>query len=152
MRNVFIETAGIVRKTNPVAKVNGAKTEAMYDDKGRAIMVPFQVRDLISTGSANLTRVAETTIIAAVAATLLDLVYVAGSNTSNVAIRVDLRYGTGGAVIDSMVIPAASITEKQYKVPFPMSEVAQPITAQVNQSGEISDSPVIVTAIAAQNI
>ena len=96
--------------------------------------------------------VAETTVISAVASVYLDLIYVGGSNTSTNAIRVDLRYGTAGTVIDTLVIPAGNVAEKKYSVPFPMNATAQPITAQVNQAGEISDSPVTITALAVQNI
>lgn len=151
-QRIKIESAGEARTTNPAAVLDGQEVKQRFDDLGRAVMTPYQVRDLISTGSATLARVSETTVISGVAATLLDLVYVTGSNTSSVAIRVDLRYGTAGAVIDSMVVPATNVTEKQYRIPYPMSEVAQAITAQVNQGGEISDSPVTVTAIAVRNV
>ena len=148
----IIEGEGITRTTNPLKKVDGQPAVPSFDYLGRQITYPYQIRGLISTGSANLSLIAETTIISGIASTLLDLVYVTGSNTSVNAIRVDLRYGTNGSVIDSMVIPVGSTTEKQYRIPYPMSEVAQSITAKLNQAGEISDSPITITALAIQNV
>ena len=150
--NAPIKVGGTARQTNPTAVRDGARVSASYDDLGRQVMTPYQVRDLISTGSATITRVAETAIISGVASTLLDLLHVSGANTSGVAIRVDLRYGTAGSIIDSLVIPATSVAEKNYTIPYPMSEVAQAITAQTTQTGDISDSPVTITMVAVRNI
>jgi hypothetical protein len=144
-------TVAVARTTNPTALADGTFTPLSSDDLGRLLTIPYQVRDLISTGVATLTRVTETTIISGVASTLLDLVYVSGSNTSSVAHKVILKYG--GVDIDTMVIPATNTITKSYQIPIPMSEVAQAISAQVVEtSGEISDSPVSITAIAVRNI
>lgn len=143
---------GLSRQSNPTAIVHGNPVSPSYDDLGRQVMTLHQVRDLISTGSVTLTRVAESAVISGVASTLLDLIYVTGSNTSGVAIQVNFRYGTAGSIIDSMVIPATSVAQKQYSIPIPMSEVAQAITAQSAQTGDISDSPVTITMLAVQNV
>jgi hypothetical protein len=146
-----IKTGGVARTTNPTAVADGDRINASYDDVGRALTVPYQVRDLISTGVATLTRVTETTIISGVASVLLDLIYASGSNTSSVSRKVILKYG--GVDIDTMVIPATDTIIKSYPIPIPMSEVAQAISAQVVEtSGEISDSPVSITAIAIRNV
>ena len=143
---------GVARTANPTAIADGNPINPAFDDLGRQVMTLHQVRDLISTGSATLTREAESAIIAGVASTLLDLIYVTGSNTSGAAISVDFRYGTGGSIIDSMTIPATGISQKQYSIPIPMSEVAQAITAQTTQTGDISDSPITITMLAVRNV
>jgi len=144
-------TLAVARTTNPTALADGTFTPLSADDVGRLLTTPYQVRDLISTGVATLTRTTETTVISGVASVLLDLVYVSGSNTSSVAHKVILKYG--GVDIDTMVIPATNTITKSYQIPIPMSEVAQAISAQVVEtSGEISDSPVSITAIAVRNV
>lgn len=143
---------GIARTVNPTAVSDAAEVRASFDDLGRQVMTLYQVRDLIATGSATLTLAQETTILGGVASTLQDVIMVTGANTSGVALRVDLRYGTGGSVIDSIVIPANDVVSKNYVIPYPMSEVAQAVTAKLNASGEISDSPITITMIAIKNI
>lgn len=148
-----IKIGGTARQTNPTAVPNATRVAASYDDLGRQLMRPFQVRDLISTGSAVLTRVSETTVLSAVAATFLDLIMVTGANTTGVAVQVDLRSGTGNGIADSLVIPASSSATKSFTIPYPATVTAQPWTAQWSGStGEISDSPITITMLASQEI
>ena len=143
---------GIARTANPVAAANAVPVSATYDDLGRQVITPYQVRDLVSTGFATLALAAETAVISGVAGTLIDIVSITGANTSGAALRVDIRTGTGGSVVDSLVIPAASVASKTYHVPLPASEAAQAWTARVNNAGEISDSPVSITMVGIQNV
>ena len=144
--------SGVARTTNPTATSDGGSIAASFDDVGRQVMTVHQVRDLISTGSATLTRGTETTIITAVAATFLDVIFVSGSNTSGNALRVDLRQDVGGSVIDTLVIPATNTAKINYEVPYPAAATGGAITAKINSSGEISDSPVTITVLAARNV
>lgn len=150
--NKPIKIGGRARQTNPTAVFDTERVEATFDDLGRQIVVPFQVRDLIATGSATLTRGTETSIIAGVASTLQDIVTVTGANTSGNAITVDIRFGTAGSIIEKITIPATSSASKQYQVPIPMSEVAQAITGQTTGISDQSDSPVTITILAVRNI
>ena len=147
------EGDGIVRQTNPTAKLDGQPAVPSFDDLGRQLTRPFQVRDLISTGSAVLTRISETTVLAAVAATFLDLIVVTGANATGVAVQIDIRSGTANGIADSLVIPANSSATKSFTIPYPATEMAQPWTAQWSGStGEISDSPITITAIASREV
>lgn len=147
-----VKVGGVARQTNPAAVRDGTRVNAAFDDLGRQVMWPYQVRDLISTGSATLTRAQETAVIAAVAAAFVDVVTITGANTSGAAIRVDIRSGTGNGVMDTLVIPATNVISKTYHVPLVANNLAAPWTAQVNDAGEISDSPVTITMIGVQNV
>lgn len=149
---VLTSSVGISRTTNPTNITDGEEVQSSFDDLGRQLITPYQVRDLISTAQATLTRVSETTILAGVASTLLDIVSITGANTSTNALRVDIRSGTGGTVIESLVIPAGGSVMRDYLVPLPQSEVAQAWTGKVNVSGEVSDDPVSITIVAIRNI
>ena len=83
---------------------------------------------------------------------MLDIVSITGANTSTSALRVDIRTGTGGAVVESLVIPAGGSIMRDYLVPLPQSEVAQAWTGKVNVGGEVSDDPVSITIVAIRNI
>lgn len=120
-------------------------------DAGGRYRRSYYLRDITTTGSSTLTRSDQMEIIAGDSNNYLDLVTVAGSNTSTNAIRVDIRAGTSGATLDSMVIPSANVAVHTFEVPLPASEKDQNWNARVNQSGEISDSPVIITLIAVKN-
>ena len=108
------EGEGIIRQTNPTAKLDGQPAVPSYDDLGRQLITPYQVRDLISTGFATLTRTTETTILAGVASTFLDLVQITGINTTGVAVRIDIREATGGGIVDSLIVPTNDIRTKQF--------------------------------------
>lgn len=146
------ELFGRARRTNPPAGVSGDPYPVTTDDVGRLVTWPYQVRDLVSTGFATLTRGTETAVISGVDSTLIDVVSITGANTSGAAIRVDIRVGTGGSVIDSLVIPATSVASKTYHVPLLASEVAQAWTAQTSGVTDQSDSPITITMVGIQNV
>ena len=149
---VSTEVSGVSRQTNPTATADGATVKFSADDLGRMVITPYQVRDLISTGSATLVRGTETAVVSAVASTLIDIVTITGSNTSSIAQNIDVRVGTGGSIIDKLTIPITSVVSKTYHVPLLASEVAQAWTAQNSTQADLSDSPVTITMIGIQNI
>lgn len=119
------------------------------DSTGRMGM-SYVFSDITSTGRANLTLAQEATIISGVAGKFLDLIMVSGANTSGNAQTVDIRFGTAGAIVDTITIPSGNSFYKSYEIPLPMSEVAQAITAKNSTAGEISDSSVTITILAVQ--
>ena len=149
---VSTEVSGVSRQTNPTATADGATVKFSADDLGRMVITPYQVRDLISTGSATLVRGTETAVVSAVASTLIDIVTITGSNTSGIAQNIDIRVGTGGSIIDKLTIPITSVVSKTYHVPLLSSEVAQVWTAQNSTQADLSDSPVTITMVGIQNI
>jgi|TARA_Y100000034_G_scaffold23679_1_gene27429 hypothetical protein len=147
-----VKVGGQARTTNPASVGDADRVNFIADDVGRQVNYPYQVRDLITSGHASLTRSQEASVITGNSAAFLDLVYVSGQNTSDVAITVNLRYGSGNANhIDILEIPANDTAVKTYPTPYPQSEVDSGITAQLAAS-DASDSPVTITALAVQNI
>ncbi len=144
---------GIARQTNRTPVNDGSNIEPSFDDLGRQLTRPYQVRDLISTGSAVLTRTSETTVLSAVAGAYLDLIVITGANTTGVAAQVDIRSGTANGIADSLTIPANSSQTKSFTIPYPATNLATPWTAQwSNSTGEISDSPITITMLAAREV
>ena len=142
----------IARQTNPTAVADAAESFGTSDDLGRQLTWPFQVRDLLATAYTVLTRGTETSILAAAASTLHDIVTISASNTSSIAQVVSIATGTAGAVVDRIVIPVTSTVVKNYSVPLLQSEVAQVWTATNGTQSDLSDSPVAITVTAIKNI
>lgn len=151
----------IARQTNPTAVADGAVVFASGDDLGRVLTRPYQVRDLVSSGSATMTLNAadnETTILSAVASTFLDLVYVSGANSSDGAVRIIFRSGTGGTDQFNMVIPANDTSEMHFTVPWRAEATATPwradfgINARIADPNDVTNTTVVITAQAIQEI
>jgi len=123
------KVGGIARTANPAAVANGDRVSATYDDLGRQLIRPIQVRDLIRTAyvqkTSGSTFGTETSFIAGTASEFHDLVYVMASNNSDAATLVDIRSGTGGAVVMTLDIPPGAVVGVAPAVPIPQPEVAQ---------------------------
>ena len=142
-----IKIGGIARTANPTAVANGDRVSASFDDLGRQLVTPYQVRDLVATGYSVLTLSQEATIISAVAGSYLDILSVSLANTSSVAVPVNIRNVATGNIIDRIVVPAGGSFMRTYPVPLPASDTGNAITAQVATADQ-SDSLVSVSAIA----
>ena len=59
------EVKGVARQTNPAAVADAAVVTASFDDLGRQVITPYQVRDLVSTAFVALANGTETTLLAA---------------------------------------------------------------------------------------
>jgi hypothetical protein len=103
-----VKVGGVARTANPTAVANGDRVSATYDDVGRQVMRPVQVRDLLQTAFAAVTNGTETTLLAGTAGVFHDLVYMMGANHSDAAVQVDIRQTTGGTIQSSLEIPANS--------------------------------------------
>lgn len=105
-----IKQGGIARQDNPTAVSAGDMVSATFDDLGRQVMRPLQVRDLMATAYVSLASGSafgtETAVLASGSATLLDLVYLMGTNDSDAAVTADFRASTGGTVLTTLRIPA----------------------------------------------
>lgn len=129
---------------------NGDYKEVQIDAERRTVTWPYQVRDLMKTGFATLTRGAETEVIGGDVSRKIDVFTITGANTSDAAQRVDIRVGTAGSIVDSLVIPATSVASKTYNVPLLSPEAGQSWTAR-NAGTDVSDSPVTVTMVGVRN-
>lgn len=120
-----IKIGGIARTANPTAVAGGDMVSATFDDNGRQVMRLVQVRDLIATAYVSLTSGSafgtETTLLAATAGSMFDLIYVMGTNDSDVAAKVDIRGVTAGNILMSLMIPASGTAGIATPVPLPQT-------------------------------
>jgi len=118
-----IKIGGIARQANPTAVAAGDRVSASFDDIGRQVMRPLQVRDLIKTAYATLTSGSaygtETTLLASGAGKILDLIYMMGTNDSDAAVTIDFRASTAGTVLAKLRIPANGTAGVALSVPIP---------------------------------
>lgn len=125
-----LKTGGVAIQTVPAAVSDGDRVRFLGDDLGRQL-VRATARDLLVTAYAQLTNGTETSLIAGVASTYLDMVYIMGANNSDAAVSIDFRSGTAGSVVKTIEIPAYGTAGVAPPQPIPMSEVAQAWTADM---------------------
>ena len=142
---------GVARTANPSAISDGGAVRSSYDDLGRQLVRPYQVRDLVATGYAALTFSQEATVLSAVVGAYLDLVSITATNTSSVAVPVTIRASSGGSTQLTIVVPAGGTVTRDFLVPKPQSDTGNNWTAQ-NAIADQSDSTVTVEMIAIREI
>lgn len=147
-----LELFGRVRTTNPSAITHNDPAPVSVDDLGRPVMTPYQVRDLVSTAQASTATLAEVTLLAGVASTLLDLVYLTAANTTGAAVRLDVRDNVGGGIVASLLVPANDTRILHIPVPIPQNEAGNSWTIKNAGSGDISDTIVVVSALFIKNV
>lgn len=114
-----VKIGGQARTTNPAAVADGDIANFRTDDLGRQITRPVQVRDLTVTAYATFATGTEATLLAGVAATYLDLIYILASNNSTAAIGIDIRPSTAGSIVMHLEIPANGVVGVSTPVPIP---------------------------------
>lgn len=118
-----IKVGGIARTANPAAVGAGDRVSATYDDLGRQLVRPVQIRDLIQTAyvakTTGSTFGTETTLLASAAGVFSDLIYVMGTNDSDAALTCDFRSGTANGIVFSLRIPANGTAGVSLAVPIP---------------------------------
>ena len=143
---------GISRQTNPSATADGSAVTASFDDLGRQVITPYQVRDLVATARASTATLAEVTLLSGIASTFLYLVEIGLSNNTDVAVRINLRETTGGGVIRTFDVPANDSIQKIFLVPVPQTEAASSWTIQNAGTEDISTTDVTVSALFIKNV
>ena len=149
------EQYGIARTVNPTPTPNGGKVPSSYDDLGRQITTPYQVRDLVATVRASITATGEQTLFTGVAGEFHDLIQVTAANESTNAVSVILRDATGGGALLNFEIPANSTVSRDYLVPVPQNALADTWTVQVSDfvsDGTTSNGTVVVTGLFVKNV
>lgn len=144
-----LKIGGIARTANPTAVANADRVDGAFDDLGRQVITPYQVRDLVATAYLALANGTETALLAGAASTFHDLMYIMGANQSDVAVDVDFRSGTGGSVVFSLTIPADATAGVALPVPIPQTEVAQTWTADI---ADITGTVVNLSALFIKNV
>lgn len=144
-----IKVGGVARQTNRTAVLDGYRVDATYDDVGRQITNPYQVRDLIATASASLTTGTETTLFAGTAGEFHDLIHITCSNNSTAAVTVSIRDATGGGVVKTIDVGANTGTTVNFQVPYPQNTAAAAWTADIP---DITGTTVTVEALFVKNV
>ena len=147
--NAPVQVGGVARTANPTAVAANDIVKATFDDVGRQIVRPVQVRDLIQTAYTTLTTGTETTFFAGVASTFFDLVYIAGANNSDAAVSVDIRSGTANGVVLTLQIPANGTTGVSLSVPIPQDVAANTWTADM---ADITGTTVSLSALFSKEV
>src|SRR3990167_7345549 len=130
--NFSTEVSGVARTTNPTAASDAATVKASYDDLGRQVITPYQVRDLVATAYISPTTGVETTLLGAGGTgVFLDCVQIVCANTSDAIVDVDFRSVTAGGVEFSVTVPADSTAGFIPTVPWPQGSVNNNWTADV---------------------
>lgn len=118
--------------TNPAAVADGQAVFVRLDKSGRLVSVPFQPRELaVQSAVITLTTGAEILLIAAIAATFLDLVGIKIINTSATPVRLDVRDATAGTVVDTWEVPANSTVGQSFPSPFKQTTLNNNWTVQL---------------------
>lgn len=100
-----IKVGGVAMTTNPTAVADGDRVNFRGDDLGRQL-TRLQARDLVLTAYVSITSGTETTLLAAVAGSYLDLIMITATNNSTAATQLDVRAVTTGNIIHTMYLPA----------------------------------------------
>lgn len=113
-------------KNRPYESVSGASGNIpryKADTDNRQVNRPIQVRGMVATAyvekTSGSTFGSETTLLASGSGTALDLIYVMGTNNSDIAIYCDIRASTGGSVVTRLQIPATGTVGFTLPTPYP---------------------------------
>ncbi|MAH46491.1 hypothetical protein CMI37_11705 [Candidatus Pacearchaeota archaeon] len=148
-KQITAKLLGIGRNTQPSAVSDLGDVQPFFDDVGRQVTYPYQVRDLLSTAYVSLTTGTEATLLTGQASTFRDLVSVICANSSTVAASVDFRDATGGGVVLTLEVPANSTAGATFTSPLRQNESANTWTADMN---DLTGTTVNVAAQFVDNI
>lgn len=110
---------GIARQLNRTPLNDGSNIEPSFDDLGRQLTRPYQVRDLIATAYASLTTGTKTVLRAGVSGSYLDLMQISCYNNSDAATVVTLT--DESTTIRTIPVPANNVTHINYQIPLKQS-------------------------------
>jgi hypothetical protein len=133
--NAFYQ--GINPKTAlPAAATAGNLVGATGDVFGRQVVITQAMRDIVlpMTQLTLTSTTTETSLIAAVASTFLDLVSVVVINTSATVCQVDFRDSTAGTIRLTLMVPPTDTRGVVYSVPLPQNAVNTAWTAKCGTS------------------
>lgn len=115
----MIKPKGFARTTNPSPTPDGGEVRPSFDDLGRQLTRPYQVRDLITTAYASLTTGTKTSLLAGVAGAFFDLAQISCYNNSDAATNVTLT--DESTTIRTIPVPASNVTHVNYQIPLKQS-------------------------------
>lgn len=128
-----VKVGGQSRTTNPTAVADADRTNAIFDDLGRQVVVLNHVRDLVTQNTGSVGTTTETTILSAgVAGVFHDLTIVTFTNATATAVRVDVRDATAGSVVMSFNLAANGGVVQPFAVPWKQTTAANNWTMQLS--------------------
>lgn len=135
--NYPVKIGGKARTTNPTAVADADRVDATFDDIGRQIQVPFQVRDLSTHQSVQIVNsTAETTILTAGAAGVFhDLTCLIVSNQSTTTpTTVTIKDATAGTTRMIFTVGANSTVSVPFSSPVNQATAAGNWTATLSNN------------------
>lgn len=132
------------RQTNPTAVADADRVNLTADDLGR-LLVRTAARDLVTRNRITLSTTTETTLLAAVASTFLDVTKIVITNSSATAVTVTIRDTTTGSAVLIVAIAANGGAVLDFDVPLKQTTVNTNWTAQL--SGAVSSVEIFAQAI-----
>lgn len=114
--DIDIITQGIARTTNPTALGNGQPSKPSFDDLGRQLTRPFQVRDLITTAIAILSTGTAATLVTGVSGAFLDLKQISFANNSGASASVAIL--DESTTVRTIQVPVSSTVHLSFDPPL----------------------------------
>jgi len=140
-----VKVGGKVQNTNITALADGKRAGMAMDSEGRQVVTPHGDRSLVTDNQITLTTTTETTLLAQVASTFLDLLSLVITNTSATGVNVKIRDTTGGTVKINIYVPANDTRGVVFQVPKNQAAVNTNWTAQL--SGAVSSIEIMAQAV-----
>jgi len=144
-----VKIGAVARTANPAAATDGQRINVMSDKIGRLVTTNMQVRDLKTNNRTSISSTTETTVLAAVASTFLDLTQIIITNTSTSKdANVDFRDSTGGTIRVTINAPASATTTVNFADMLTQATVNNNWTAQ----SDSATATLAITVLAVRNI
>lgn len=117
----------------PTAGSDGNRFDCMADKFGRLAVVMNGDRALATTGTVTVSSTTETTLLASVASTFLDVTHLSCTNNSATLVRIDIRDATAGTIRFSRALAASGGGfVDDFNMPFPQSAAGNNWTVQLS--------------------
>ena len=138
---------GTSRRTNPVATTTGTMAPAVFDDVGRIVNYPYQVRDMIATAYVALANGTVTSLRAGTTGEFADLSFISLGNASSAAVTITLLDDSTTA--SAYEVPASGTVVVHYPTPLPQGATGS--AWQVDMA-DITGTTVRITALFVRNV
>lgn len=137
--------AGRALSALPTEVASADTSYLMTDLAGRLVTQPLSPRQLVVRQATTISNTSETTILTAAASVYHDLCFLMITNTSDTAVRVDIRDDTAGSIIFSVGIAAYGGAVLPFPTPIPQGLTNDNWTAQASAS--VTDLRILAMAV-----
>lgn len=144
-----VKIGAVGHTAQPTAVTDGQRVDTVADKVGRLVITNMQVRDLKTNNRTSISSTTETTVLAAVASTFLDITQIIITNTSTTKdANVDFRDSTGGTIRVTIHAPALATTVVNFADILTQATVNNNWTAQ----SDSATATLAITVLAIKNI